>query len=117
MLNGYPPEYALIPASKISSLTQGMFVGSVADNFSERIEQKIFHCEIVVDSEKVKREEKAYRPIPVITDFTDADGRDCMKEMIQENYSRIKSEVKQIVADELQRIQNDPILCKLLPNR
>ena len=108
---------SLIPASKISSLTQGMFVGSVADNFSERIEQKIFHCEIVVDSEKVKREEKAYRPIPVITDFTDADGRDCMKEMIQENYSRIKSEVKQIVADELQRIQNDPILCKLLPNR
>ena len=108
---------SLIPASKISALTQGMFVGSVADNFSERIEQKIFHCEIVVDSEKVKREEKAYRPIPVITDFTDADGRDCMKEMIQENYSRIKSEVKQIVADELQRIQNDPILCKLLPNR
>ena len=108
---------SLIPASKISSLTQGMFVGSVADNFSERIEQKIFHCEIVVDSEKVKREEKAYRPISVITDFTDADGRDCMKEMIQENYSRIKSEVKQIVADELQRIQNDPILCKLLPNR
>ena len=108
---------SLIPASKISSLTQGMFVGSVADNFSERIEQKIFHCEIVVDSEKVKREEKAYRPIPVITDFTDADSRDCMKEMIQENYSRIKSEVKQIVADELQRIQNDPILCKLLPNR
>ena len=108
---------SLIPASKISGLTQGMFVGSVADNFSERIEQKIFHCEIVVDTEKVKREEKAYKPIPVITDFTDADGKDCMKEMIQENYSRIKSEVKQIVADELQRIQNDPILCKLLPNR
>ena len=46
---------ALIPPSKISSLTQGMFVGSVSDNFNERIEQKIFHCEIVVDAEKVKR--------------------------------------------------------------
>ena len=43
---------SLIPASKISTLTQGMFVGAVADNFDERIEQKIFHCEIVVDNEK-----------------------------------------------------------------
>ena len=32
---------SLIPASKISNLTQGMFVGAVADNFDERIEQKI----------------------------------------------------------------------------
>ena len=39
---------SLIPASKISNLTQGMFVGAVADNFDERIEQKIFHAEIVV---------------------------------------------------------------------
>lgn len=38
---------SLIPASKISTLTQGMFVGAVADNFNERIDQKIFHCEIV----------------------------------------------------------------------
>ena len=105
---------SLIPASKISGLTQGMFVGSVADNFSERIEQKIFHCEIVVDSEKVRREEKAYRPIPVITDFRDKNGNDRMKEMIQENYNRIKAEVKQIVADELQRIQNNPALAHLL---
>lgn len=38
---------SLIPQSKISMLTQGVFVGMVADNFSEPIEQKIFHCEIV----------------------------------------------------------------------
>ena len=108
---------SLIPASKISTLTQGMFVGAVADNFNERIEQKIFHCEIVVDAEKVRREEQAYKPIPVITDFTDADGNDRMKEMIQENYNRIKAEVRQIVADELQRIQSDPELQHLLQNK
>ena len=108
---------SLIPASKISSLTQGMFVGAVADNFDQRIEQKIFHCEIVVDAEKVKREEQAYKPIPVITDFTDADGNDRMKEMIQENYNRIKAEVRQIVADELQRIQSDPDLQHLLQSK
>ena len=108
---------SLIPASKISTLTQGMFVGAVADNFNERIEQKIFHCEIVVDAEKVKREEQAYKPIPVITDFTDADGNDRMKEMIQENYNRIRAEVRQIVADELQRIQSDPELQHLLQGK
>ena len=108
---------SLIPASKISTLTQGMFVGAVADNFNERIEQKIFHCEIVVDAEKVRREEQAYQPIPVITDFTDADGNDRMKEMIQENYNRIKAEVRQIVADELQRIQSDPELQHLLQGK
>ena len=37
---------SLIPASKISNLTQGMFVGAVSDNFDERIDQKIFHAEI-----------------------------------------------------------------------
>ena len=38
---------SLIPASKISNLTQGMFVGAVSDNFDERIEQKIFHAEVL----------------------------------------------------------------------
>ena len=54
---------------------------------------------------------------PVITDFTDADGNDRMKEMIQENYNRIKAEVRQIVADELQRIQSDPELQHLLQGK
>ena len=108
---------SLIPPSKISSLTQGMFVGSVADTFDERIEQKIFHCEIVVDAEKVKREEKAYKPIPVITDFTDEEGNDRMKEQIQENYNRIKADVKRIVTDELERIKNDPALAHLLQQK
>ncbi len=108
---------ALIPPSKISSLTQGMFVGSVADTFDERIEQKIFHCEIVVDAEKVKREEKDYKPIPIITDFTDEDGMDRMKERVQENYNRIKEDVKQIVRDELERIANDDNLKHLLQTK
>lgn len=108
---------SLIPQSKISTLTQGMFVGAVADNFDERIEQKIFHCEIVVDNEKVKEEMASYKKIPLITNFTDEDGVDHMKETIQENYDRIKAEVAQIVVEELERIKNDPVLCKLLPEQ
>ena len=106
---------SLIPQSKISTLTQGMFVGAVADNFDERLEEKIFHAEIVVDNEKVKAEMSCYEKIPVITNFTDEDGIDRMKEVVQENYERIKVEASQIVAEELERIKNDPVLCKLLP--
>ena len=108
---------SLIPPSKISGLTQGMFVGSVSDNFDERIEQKIFHAEIVVDNEKVAAETKAYKPIPVITDFTDENGKDCMRDMIHSNYNRIKEEVKQIVKDELVRIANDETLSHLLQKK
>ena len=100
---------SLIPASKISNLTQGMFVGAVADNFDERIEQKIFHCEIVVDNEKVKRETARQ-----IIDFMDKDGNDRMQEEIQANYDRIRQEVRQIVEDEITRIKNDPELCHLI---
>ncbi len=108
---------SLIPPSKISNLTQGMFVGAVADNFDERIEQKIFHAEIVVDNERVAVETLGYKKIPVITNFVDDNGMDRMKEMIQENYNRIKAEAKQIVADELERIRNDENLCHLLPKQ
>ena len=108
---------ALIPPSKISGLTQGMFVGSVSDNFDERIEQKIFHAEIVIDNAKVSAETKRYKPIPIITDFTDAEGNDRMREKIQENYNRIKAEVKQIVKDELERIKNNPELAHLVQNK
>lgn len=105
---------SLIPPSKISGLTQGMFVGSVSDNFTERIEQKIFHAEIVVDTDKVKREESHYQPIPIINNFKDADGNDCMKQAIQDNYNQIKEDVKQIVKDELGRIANDENLKHLI---
>ena len=105
---------SLIPPSKISGLTQGMFVGSVSDNFTERIEQKIFHAEIVVDTDKVKREESHYQPIPIINDFKDADGNDCMKQAIQDNYNQIKEDVKQIVKDELERIAGDEDLKHLI---
>lgn len=105
---------SLIPPSKISGLTQGMFVGSVSDNFTERIEQKIFHAEIVVDTDKVKREESHYQPIPIVNDFKDTDGNDCMKQAIQDNYNRIKEDVKLIVKDELERIAADENLKHLI---
>ena len=104
---------SLIPASKISNLTQGMFVGAVSDNFDERIEQKIFHAEIVVDSAKVSAEMKAYKKIPVIAEFTDSDGNDILRETIDSNYRIVKQEIIALVESETERIKADPEYSKL----
>ena len=107
----------LIPVSKISNLTQGMFVGAVADNFDERIEQKIFHAEIVIDNDKVKAETAAYVPIPEISSFVGEDGKDHMEEIVKENYYRVKADVAELVRREIARIEADPDLAKLLPKK
>ena len=108
---------SLIPASKISNLTQGMFVGAVSDNFDERIDQKIFHAEIVVNSAKVSAEMKAYQPIPTIADFINEDGCDNLKETIEANYHKVEREILSLVDSEIQRIKNTPVLSHLIPNK
>ena len=105
---------SLIPASKISNLTQGMFVGAVSDNFDERIEQKIFHAEIVVDIAKVTAEAKAYQPIPIIAEFLNENGSDSLSETIEANYKRVKQEILSLVESEIERIKNDAKLKHLI---
>ena len=105
---------SLIPASKIANLSQGTFVGAVSDNFGEKIDQKIFHAEIIVDHAKVSAEEKAYKPIPVINEFRDNDGKDIMMQQIKRNYDQIKADAQVIVNTEMERIKSDPELCKRL---
>ncbi len=107
---------SLIPASKISTLSQGMFVGAVADNFGETIEQKIFHAQIVVDNEVVQKETAAFQPIPEISSFLDENGNDTMEEQIRANYRQIKQDIVELVENELIRIENDPELKHLLGN-
>ena len=105
---------SLIPASKISNLTQGMFVGAVSDNFDERIEQKIFHAEIVVDVAKVAAESQAYHSIPIIAEFLNEDGSDSLSETIEANYKRVKQEILSLVESEIERIKNDAKLKHLI---
>ena len=105
---------SLIPASKISNLTQGMFVGAVSDNFDERIDQKIFHAEIVVDSAKISAEMKAYKPIPEINTFQNEDGFDNLKKTIEANYRKVKQEILSLVDSEIERIKNNPVLSNLI---
>lgn len=108
---------SLIPASKISTLTQGMFVGAISDNFDERIEQKIFHAEIVVDNDKVAAETKAYQKIPLILSFVDEGGADKMKQEIEANYKQVKQDIVAVILSEMERIKNDPNLQHLVKKR
>ena len=105
---------SLIPASKISNLTQGMFVGAVSDNFDERIDQKIFHAEIVVNSAKVSAEMKTYQPIPIIADFRNEDGSDNLRETIEASYRKVRQEIQSLVDSEIERIKNEPNKCILI---
>ena len=91
-----------------------MFVGAVSDNFDERIEQKIFHPEIVVDVSEVSTETQAYEPIPIIADFINKDGSDSLTETIEANYKRVKAEVLSLVDAEIEWIKNNPNFYKIL---
>ena len=91
-----------------------MFVGAVSDNFIERIDQKIFHADIVVDVAKVSAETKAYQPIPIIADITNENGSDSLRETIEANYLQVKQEVLSLVDREIERIKNDSQLKSLL---
>ena len=89
----------------------------LSDNFDERIEQKIFHCEIVVDNARVSAETKAYQKIPEIVSFTDENGNDTMHEDIERNYKQIKADVENIVKSEMTRIKNDENLQHLVKEK
>jgi hypothetical protein len=94
-------EYA-IPASKISSLSSGEFVGIVADNPDCKIKLKVFHSEIQNDHESIAQEEKGYKPIPIIANVSEED--------IQEAYKKIKEDIQDIFNCELALLKAKDIL-------
>ncbi|MEE1947249.1 conjugal transfer protein MobC [Pedobacter sp. KR3-3] len=98
-----------IPPSRISSLSSGEFVGAVADDPTNKIELKTFHCEIINDHEALKKEEEGYVPIPKVRDITPKE--------IEENYNRIREEVAMIIETEMERIYDTPELAHLLVAR
>ena len=104
----------LVNSTLIPPTGQGMFEGAVSENFDERIDQKIFHAEIVVDSARVSVEMKAYQPIPIITNFVNEDGSDNLKETIEANYKCVKQDVQTFVKSEIERIKADPTLTHLI---
>ncbi|MNL07562.1 TraM recognition site of TraD and TraG [compost metagenome] len=95
-----------VPPSKISSLSSGEFVGMTADNPDCRIELKTFHCEIINDHEKIKKETASYKEIPIIRTIDNV--------IVQKNYLQIKIEIQEIIHSEMERIIKNPALSSLV---
>lgn len=98
---------SLIPASKISTLTQGTFVGVIADEIDQPIEQKIFHCKIIVDIDKIKKEESRYiKEMPNILKFEGLPLNDEEANvLLRNNYNRVREDVRNIIDLEIARIE------------
>ena len=62
-------QQEIMPASKIGTLTQGMFFGRVADNFDTPIDRKLFCGTIDVDMERARAKKKEWQKVPIMTDF------------------------------------------------
>lgn len=95
-----------IPASKISTLSSGHFVGIIADNPDCKINSKIFNAEIINDHKKIAREQKNYQDIPTVRKVT--------SQIIQHNYLQIKQDIQQCIAFEMDSLQQNPALSHLI---
>ncbi|MEB0301552.1 conjugal transfer protein MobC [Mucilaginibacter sp. 5C4] len=88
-------DYA-VPASKISGLSSGEFVGMVADDPDNKIDLKTFHCAIQNDHDAIKKEEEAYQPIPSVREVDHAE--------VLMNYHQIKEDIKVLVETVLSQL-------------
>lgn len=91
---------AAVPPSKISALSSGEFEGMVADDPTNKIDLKAFHCEILNSHGALKAEENGYQDIPVIRQVDAA--------MIQRNYIQIREEIQEIANEEIENMKTDP---------
>jgi hypothetical protein len=82
-----------IPASKISTLSSGEFVGLVADNPDEKIDLKVFHNAIVNDHDALKAEADNYKAIPII--------RNVDSDILTANYFSIKADIDSLINKEI----------------
>ncbi|MBL7708947.1 MAG: YWFCY domain-containing protein [Chitinophagaceae bacterium] len=96
-----------IPQSKIAGLSSGEFVGMVADDPTQKIKLKTFHCEIINDHVQLRTETEAYSPLPSLNPVNN--------QMINNNFKGIKLQITQLVESEIERIMNTPGLENLIP--
>lgn len=88
---------AAIPQSKISALSSGEFVGMVADDPYEKIKLKMFHAEIINDSDKLNAEANSFKSVPNFSAST--------VQQVMDNYFQIKLDVKSIIEREVLKLK------------
>jgi hypothetical protein len=87
-----------IPASKISALSSGQFVGMVADDPAQKIKLKMFHAEVLNDAHRLERETKTFLPIPNVSEVT--------TEIVFENYHQIRLDIKRLIEYEVGKLKS-----------
>lgn len=86
-----------IPASKVSGLSSGEFVGMVSDDPNEKIKLKIFHAELVNDSSAINEEMKGFKDIPLV--------RELDAQQVTDNYYQIKHDIQMLIEQEVYRLK------------
>ena len=94
-------EY-ILPQSRISQLSQGEFVGILADNFGQELKRKIFRGTIVPDKGRTNIEEKELPKNKELPEDLDS--------YINLNFKRITDEINIIIENELAIIEEKEAL-------
>lgn len=105
---------SVIPESKLSNLSQGHFVGAVADNFDETIKQKIFHARLLVD-DNMGSELARVKPIPMSAEMAKISDHQ-LSYMLEANFNGVKTDISLLIQAEIERLSNDPAYKHLVEN-
>ena len=90
----------VMPVNRIETLSQGEFVGKVADSYGHRIDQKFFAGTIDIDTAKFTEKAARWDEIPEITVFENTD----YKTAVEQNYLKIKQDIINLIKAETQRL-------------
>jgi hypothetical protein len=88
-----------IPASKISALSSGEFVGMVADDPKEKIKLKMFNAEILNDTDRLNKEMSRFKDIPMVADLS--------QDQVMDNYYQIKYDIRSLIDKEVARLMEE----------
>ncbi len=86
-----------IPASKISALSSGEFVGMISDDPNEKIKLKTFHAELIHNSDTINEEMKGFKNIPLV--------RELSAQQVADNYYQIKHDIQMLIEQEMYQLQ------------
>jgi hypothetical protein len=98
-----------IPASTISNLSSGEFVGIVADDPALPIALKAFHCRIINDPDAADRERRSLIPLPKV--------RTVDESTIRATYQQIPRDVRDIFDDVMEALRNDSARLNLIVSK
>lgn len=85
-----------IPASKISALSSGEFVGMVSDDPHEKIKLKMFHAEMINNSKAINEEMKEFRDIPMVQELK--------TQQVTDNYYQVKHDIQVLIEQEMYKL-------------